>query len=1445
MKKKGTRMLTGLPGNRRQKFMRRAMVLLLIITCLATMGSFFAVPDAVKAAADPTLVAYDVTPTTVWAGNTVTLSYTINNPEAAAVDVALGASMMNPNLNYFNDPDGNDIVISAAPGTATYTRTFRIPDDAVAGLYTVLWGIWNGNFTQQYQLAWRSYYLNVVRAPTLTIAFDDGYDAIYQNGFPIIDAAGFQATVFQITGLSAVEGAPLMSVTQLQYLKSHGWEIASHTQNHIRLSGLTIEQQRAEMVDSRQWLIDNGLGPVYALAYPFGDANANTYAVAAESYKYSRTVIEGINDYGPSVNLATYFLWGNASYNSLSLCEQAVTAAYNQNKWVIVTSHGVVANQNDPKLNSTYGWVTTDVLTEFVQFVQNLGIPVKTFAELEGQVVPVNHAPVAAADAYTAIRNQTLTVAAPGVLSNDVDSDTDALTAVLAAGTSHGTLTLAANGSFTYTPTTGYTGTDTFTYNASDTKANSNTATVTITVTAPNNTPVAVNNSYAVNEDAGLTVAAPGILGNDTDADGDTLTAAVVAGVSHGTLTLAANGSFTYAPAANYNGSDNFTYVANDGKINSNTATVNITVAPVNDAPLAVLDSYGTTRNIALTIAAPGVLANDTDIDGNTLTAALYSGVAHGALAFNANGSFTYTPNTNYVGSDSFIYRVYDGIVYSNTTTVTLTVTSVPTTATVTLTFDDGYTAVYQNALPLLNSYGYQGTSFVITGLSSIEGIPLMNLTQLQALKAAGWDIESHSVNHQFLTSLDQTALETELTSSRNWINNNGLGPVYAFAYPYGATNSNVIATTGTYYKYARTTDEGTNDYGASTTLRVAKLWGNSSYSSLHNVKEIIQLAQSQNKWVIVLAHGVVTDPTDYRLNSNYGWVTTDVLNELLQFIKDNAIPVKTFAQIEGESGPANHAPVAVNNSYSTNEDTTLTVTTAGVLGNDTDADGNTLSASLMSGVSHGTLTLNSNGSFTYVPAANYNGSDSFTYAANDGSTNSNTATVSLTITAVNDAPVAVNDSYNTQTDTALTVAAPGVLSNDTDVEGNTLTASRLTNPSHGTLSFNSNGSFTYTPSTGYTGSDSFTYRANDGSANSNTATVTLTVATAVNNAPVAANNSYTTSEDTMLTVAAPGVLSNDTDADGDALTAALVSSVAHGTLTLNANGSFTYIPAADYNGSDSFTYRANDGKTNSNTATVSLTITAVNDAPVAVNDSYSVIQAGILTIAAPGVLANDTDAEGSTLTATRMSTPAHGTLTFNSNGSFTYTPTYSYTGTDSFTYRVSDGTANSNTATVVINVNGAVSGTTFGLDVPTNNYYQWENGEGVIEAQRFANNAGTGTLSKLELYLDPTFSANGNVRLAVYADNNGVPGALLLDAGSTSAASGWTSISGLSLPVTQGTYYWLVFNNSAGAHLIDVAGPAGDHCWLNYAYGAYPAQFPANAIYNQWQYVMRATVSP
>jgi VCBS repeat-containing protein len=399
-----------------------------------------------------------------------------------------------------------------------------------------------------------------------------------------------------------------------------------------------------------------------------------------------------------------------------------------------------------------------------------------------------------------------------------------------------------------------------------------------------------------------------------------------------------------------------------------------------------------------------------------------------------------------------------------------------------------------------------------------------------------------------------------------------------------------------------------------------------------------------------------------------------------------------------GTEEPFNTAPIADDQSVSTNEDSAVAIILTG-----SDADDDPLVYTVLSGPSHGTLS-GAEPNLTYTPDANCYGADSFTFSASDGTVDSNTATVTITVNSVNDAPVADADSYGTSEDTLLEVAAPGVLSNDSDVDGGSLTAVLVTGPSHGTLNLNSNGSFTYTPAANYSGADSFTYRASDGSLQSDAATVNLTV-TAVNDAPVAASDAYSTDQITTLTVPVPGVLGNDTDADGDPLTAVLVSGPSHGTLDLNSNGSFTYTPAANYSGADSFTYRASDGSLQSDAATVALTVNYTDVLP-----DIAVIKTGLPTsvpetggnVTFTYVVTNNST-EAATITV--LSDDQFGTLSGDSDcqvgtvlasgASCSFEATFAIPAGDvpgshinTFSATVTDGDGNTDTATALETIN-------------------------------------------------------------------------------------------------------------------------------------------------------------
>ena len=437
-----------------------------------------------------------------------------------------------------------------------------------------------------------------------------------------------------------------------------------------------------------------------------------------------------------------------------------------------------------------------------------------------------------------------------------------------------------------------------------------------------------------------------------------------------------------------------------------------------------------------------------------------------------------------------------------------------------------------------------------------------------------------------------------------------------------------------------------------------------------------------------------------------------------------------------------NRAPVAVDDAYAVDEDGVLNVQTPGVTSNDSDADGDAFEARLVSNPSHGTLDLLLNGGFRYTPNPRFFGSDSFTYRANDGASDSNVATVTITVVHVNHAPVAANQTLQLNEDGSVTFAL-----NASDVDGDTLTFDVVAAPRNGTLSGNAP-NLTYRPNAGFYGQDSLSFVASDGQSVSNHATVTFDVAH-VNHAPLGRPDSYSTDEDTPLTVAAPGVLSNDVDDAGDILSAVLVGLPAHGTVSLQSDGSFGYAPFANYFGQDSFQYQPRDNADptlSGAPVTVDITINPVNDAPVATLDFYSTDEDMPLTVAAPGVLANDGDVDGDTLTAQLVSAPAHGQIDLKADGSFVYTPTLNFNGGDSFTYRVSDGALQSEPVKVWLTVE-AVNDAPVAYDVDGGSIRAGDYGAGKLRATDPDNTISALTFALVDApaHGEATVSADGN----------------------------------------------------------------------------------------------------
>ncbi|PQJ35344.1 hypothetical protein BSZ35_12685 [Salinibacter sp. 10B] len=406
-----------------------------------------------------------------------------------------------------------------------------------------------------------------------------------------------------------------------------------------------------------------------------------------------------------------------------------------------------------------------------------------------------------------------------------------------------------------------------------------------------------------------------------------------------------------------------------------------------------------------------------------------------------------------------------------------------------------------------------------------------------------------------------------------------------------------------------------------------------------------------------------------------------------------------------------NDAPVPSADSYTVMQGATLSESAPGVLGNDSDPNGDSLTVSaVVAAPDSGSLSLDTDGSFSYTPDSTFTGIDEFSYAVSDGDTSAQ-ASVEITVDqdtlggGSNGAPVADSDSYTTSSGQTLTISAPGVLNNDSDPDDDSLSASVVALPDSGSLSLNTDGSFDYAPDSSFSGTDSFTYAASDGSA-SDSASVTISVdsdssSDGSNSAPVANSDSFSTPKGQTLTVTAPGVLDNDSDPEGDSLTASVDSLPGSGTLSLNTNGSFTYSPDSSFSGVDDFSYEVSDGRGGTDRAIVEVTVEedtssgGTSGAPVAESDRYTTAPGQTLSIASPGVLINDSDPNGDSLTVSLVSGVSNGSLSLNGNGSFIYTPDSSFTGVDDFTYAVSDGDSSDEAiAEIVVEEDTTESGT-------------------------------------------------------------------------------------------------------------------------------------------------------
>jgi gliding motility-associated-like protein len=867
--------------------------------------------------------------------------------------------------------------------------------------------------------------------------------------------------------------------------------------------------------------------------------------------------------------------------------------------------------------------------TEVITYTVSDGTDTAT-GTLTVTVTPVNDAPTITS---TAVTEATEDVAYTyEITTEDIDGD---LVTVSATGLPSW-LTLTDN-TLSGTPTEGEIGSE-ITITATDDGEGALTATqiFTIVVTPVNDAPVAVADTATVLEDAATT--SIDVLANDTSEEEDTLTLTLVNTSGTGTVSINLDGfSVDYTPSVDFNGTEVITYTVSDGT-DTATGTLTVTVRPVNDAPVAVADTATVSEDSVTT--SIDVIANDTDVDlGNILSLTTVSTPGTGTVSINSDGfSVDYIPSANFNGTEVITYTVSDGT-DTATGTLTVTVTSV----------NDAPEAIADTATVSEDS---ATTSIDVIANDTDEEEDTLTLTLVNTSGTGTVSINLDGVSVDYTPSADFNGTEVITYTVSDGTDT--------------ATGTLTVTVTSVNDAPIAVEDTATVLEDAATTS--IDVIANDTDVDLGNILSLTTVSTPGTGTVSINSDGV---SVDYTPSADFNG--TEVITYTVSDGTDTATGALTVTVTS-----VNDAPEAIADTATVSED--AATTSIDVIANDTDEEEDTLTLTLVNTSGTGTVSINLDGvSVDYTPSADFNGTEVITYTVSDG-TDTATGTLTVTVTSVNDAPVAVADTATVLEDAATT--SIDVIANDTDVDlGNILSLTTVSTPGTGTVSINSDGfSVDYIPSANFNGTEVITYTVSDGT---DTATGTLTVTvTSVNDAPEAIADTATVSEDSATT--SIDVIANDTDEEEDTLTLTLVNTSGTGTVSINLDGvSVDYTPSADFNGTEVITYTVSDG-TDTATGTLTVTVTPVNDAPIAVEDTASVLENAIMI--STDVISNDIDVDGDILLLSAISYSGLGTVIVNVDEiTIDYTPAPNFIGTEVINYSVTDGVLSSEG---VLNIN-------------------------------------------------------------------------------------------------------------------------------------------------------------
>ncbi|WP_251623283.1 Ig-like domain-containing protein, partial [Priestia megaterium] len=805
---------------------------------------------------------------------------------------------------------------------------------------------------------------------------------------------------------------------------------------------------------------------------------------------------------------------------------------------------------------------------------------------------------------------------------------------------------------------------------------------VFVTVTPVNDVPVVPNYEFVINEDTSLNSQVVA-----TDVDGNPLTYGLLTGPANGTVVVNSDGTYTYTPNENYNGVDSFSVVVSDGQGGTAISTITITILPVNDPPVG--PDVITVTTFEESPVTGQIVA--TDPEGDPLTYTLQDLPTNGTAVINQEGLFTYVPNENFAGNDTFTVRIADPagqFIITNVFVIVIPVEQPPTVPNYSVTTPENQSVTGQvvgsdpngdlltyrlgtspvNGSAVVNIDG----SFIYSPNSNYVGPDLFTvivedstgLTAVSIVNVTVIDVNSSPITSDvILQTIENVAISGQVFATDP---DDNLLIFSLSGTPFNGTA--VVNPDGTFLYTPNPNFIGLDSF----TVEVRDSRGASAQSlvtiSVIRVNQppiVVDLSLStvQGQFVTgqVPAFDPEGDPLVYGLNlaplngtaiinsdgtftytPNPSFVGTDSFSVFARDPLGNQGFGTITVEVQSQDLPISAEGLTLTTLA--NQPVSGSIATV-------NPAGSPLSYAVAIPPSNGTVVLNQDGTLVYTPNPGFTGEDIFDIVVIDSAGNQSIANAVVTV-VVGDRISVVNSEITTLFNTPVSGQVSA-----TNLSGNQLFYTLTSNPNSGSVIVNPDGTFIYTPNTGFFGTDQFQVLVSDVLGNTAVATISVVTQGPIEQAPIVANQALSTTEQQPVTGSIVAI-----DPQGEALTYTLLGGPVNGILILNPDGTFTYTPNPGFVGTDSFTVSVQNETGLNAATTVQITVTQLANQIVASNTIVRTVEGqsvnGELSVR---------DQLNRPLTYTLNNLPAYGTVILNPDGTFVYTPTPGVSGTDQF----------------------------------------------------------------------------------------------------------------------------------------------------------------------------------